>query len=247
VSGLLAALQILTRLPAPLSRDDQRGDVADSVGWFPVVGAGLGLALVAIDAAARLAVDPVVANALLIAFLAIITGAFHLDGLVDSVDGLSAGPDATARLAAMRMAVVGAPGAVAACIILLADFTALSALAGSARATALFIAPICGRTAILVAYRLYPYGRAERTLSAQLKAGATTTSALVGTAFAAAACLAVAGPWGGALLLLSLGVMHAIASLALSRLPGLTGDLYGAICEVSQLAVLLAAPFVLSR
>jgi adenosylcobinamide-GDP ribazoletransferase len=243
--GFLAALQILTRLPSPLPREDRPADVAASVGWFPVVGAGLGLALVAIDAAARLAVEPVVANALLIAFLAIITGAFHLDGLVDSVDGLSAGPDAAARLATMRLAVVGTPGAIAACIILLADFTALGVLAGNVRAMALFLAPVCGRTAILAAYRLYPYGRAEPTLSAQLKAGATTTSALVGAAFAAAACLAVAGPWGLALLALSLGVMHGVSAFALSRLPGLTGDVYGAICEVSQLAVLLAAPFVL--
>jgi adenosylcobinamide-GDP ribazoletransferase len=243
--GLLAALQILTRLPSPLRRTDHPDDAAAAVGWFPVVGAGLGLALVAIDTVARVAVDPLVANALLIAFLAIITGAFHLDGLVDSVDGLSAGPDRSARLAAMRLAVVGAPGAVAACLVLLADFTALGALEGYARAVALFLAPLCGRTAILVAYRLYPYGRGEATLSARLKTGATTMSALVGGAVAAAVCLAVAGPWGLGLLLLSLGIMHAVAAFSLSRLPGLTGDIYGAICEISQLAVLLAAPFVL--
>lgn len=243
--GFLAALQILTRLPSPLPRDAGLDDVAASVGWFPAVGAVLGLALVAIDAAARLAFDPVVVNALLVAFLVIVTGAFHLDGLIDSVDGLTAGPDAPARLAAMRLAVVGAPGAVAACIILLADFTALATLAGNVRPMALFLAPICGRTAILAAYRLYPYGRAEQTLSSHLKASATTTSALVGGAFAAAACLAVAGAGGLALLVLSLGVMHAIAAVALGRLPGLTGDVYGAICEVSQLVVLLAAPFAL--
>jgi len=243
--GFLAALQILTRLPSPLRRDAILADVASSIGWFPAVGAALGLALVAIDTAARLVFDPTVVSALLVAFLVIVTGAFHLDGLIDSIDGLTAGPDSDGRLAAMRLAVVGVPGALAACIILLADYTALAALGDHVRPIALFLAPICGRTAILAAYRLYPYGRTESTLSAHLKESATTASTLVGCAFAAAACFAVAGTGGLALLVLSLGLMHGIASLSLSRLPGLTGDVYGAICEVSQLAVLLAAPFVL--
>ena len=247
MSGFLAALQILTRLPSPLRRAASLEDAAGSVGWFPAVGAALGLALAAFDALARLALDETVVNALLIAFLVIVTGAFHLDGLIDSVDGLTAGPDATGRLAAMRQAVAGTPGAVAACTILLADFAALGALPADVRPFALFLAPLCGRTAILVAYRLYPYGRAEPTLSSQLKESATTASTLAGCAFAGAVCAAAASPGGLALLALSLGLMHGIATIALRRLPGLTGDIYGAICEVSQLAVWLAAPFVLRR
>jgi adenosylcobinamide-GDP ribazoletransferase len=240
--GLLAALQILTRLPWPRPREASIQDAAGSVGWFPAVGAALGVALVAVDASARLALDQAVVDALLVAFLVIVTGAFHLDGLIDAVDGLTAGPDAAGRQAA-----AGTAGAVAACTILLADFAAISALPAGVRPVALFLAPLCGRTAILAAYRLYPYGRAEPTLSSHLKGSATTRSALVGCAFAAAACVAVAGPGGLGLLALSLGLMHVIATVALHRLPGLTGDVYGAICEVSQLAVWLAAPFVLHR
>ena len=164
----------------------------------------------------------------------------------------AAAPDAGAtpaavRLAAMRQPVAGPPGAVSACIVLLAEFAALAALPNGARPVALFLAPLCGRTAILAAYRLYPYARIEPTLSLQLKRSATTTTALVGCALAAAACFGVAGPGGLMLLVLSLMLMHAIALVALSRLGGLTGDVYGAICEVSQLGILLTAPFVLPR
>lgn len=245
--GFLAALQILTRLPAPLARSAGIQDVAGSIGWFPAVGAVLGLGLVALDALARMALERPVVDALLIAFLVVVTGAFHLDGLVDTVDGLAAGPDAERRLAAMRQAVAGTPGAVAACTILLADFAALEALPGDVRPFALFLAPLCGRTTILAAYRLYPYGRAEETLSFRLKASATTTSTVIGCTFAATACFVAGGPAGIALLGLSLALMHGIATIALRRLPGLTGDVYGAICELSQLAVLLAAPLVLRR
>ena len=124
---------------------------------------------------------------------------------------------------------------------------ALRALPGNIRPFALFLAPVCGRAAILVAYRLYPYGRDEPTLSAELKRHTGNISTLLGCAFAAAACYAVAGLGGLVLLALTLGLMHAIATAALRRLPGLTGDVYGAMCEVSQLTTLLAAPLALAR
>ncbi len=245
--GFLAALQILTRLPSPLARYATVPDVASSIVWFPAVGAVLGLGLVAFDTLARMALERPVVDALLIALLVVVTGAFHLDGLIDSVDGLVAGPDGEGRLAAMRQAVAGTPGAIAACTILLADFAALAALPDEVRPFALFLAPLCGRTTILAAYRLYPYGRLEETLSFRLKVSATTGSTVIGLAFAAVACYVAAGPAGIALLGLSLALMHGIAAISLRRLPGLTGDVYGAICELSQLAVLLAAPLLLRR
>jgi len=245
VYGFFAALQILTRLPSPIRRDNQSLEVASAVGWFPAVGALLGFILVAIDVLARPWIDGGVLAALILAALVGVTGAFHLDGLVDSVDGLSAGPDATNRLAAMREAVAGPRGALGACIVLLADFVAIGALPAAIRPTALFCMPLCGHTAVLVAYRLYPYGRSEPTLSAHLKRGATTPATILGMGFAAAACFVAGGVGGLALLALAFGLMHAIALVALNRLPGLTGDVHGAICEVSQLAVLLAAPLAL--
>ena len=245
--GFLAALQILTRLPSPVPREVRSRDIAVALVWFPVVGALLGMTLLAFDALARLVFDHRVTAALLLALLVVVTGAFHLDGLIDAVDGLTGGPDADRRLEAMREAVAGPFGAIAACVLLLADFVALAALPENVRSQALVCMPLCGRTAVLAAYRLYPYGRHEPTLSAQLKSGASTPATLLGVSFAGAACFAVGGPGGLTLLALSLALMHAMALVTLGRLPGLTGDVYGAICEVSQLACLLAAPFALGR
>src|SRR5207245_2518148 len=114
--GFLAALQILTRLPSPVPRDRGLASVASSTGWFPAVGAALGLGLVAFDALLSPLLERPVVDGLLIALLVGVTGAFHLDGLIDSVDGLTTGPDPAHRLAAMRDAVAGSAGAVAACL-----------------------------------------------------------------------------------------------------------------------------------
>jgi len=245
LTGFFVALQILTRLPSPFRRNAQSPEVGSAAWWFPAVGGLLGVLLVGFDALARPWLDSGVVAALILALMVAVTGAFHLDGLVDSVDGLTAGPGTTARLAAMRQAVASPLGALAACILLLADFVAIAALPHPVRPAALLCMPLCGRTAVLAAYRLYPYGRPEATLSAHLKQGATTPAAILGVGFAAAVCFAVGGVGGLALLGLAFALMHGIATVALRRIPGLTGDLHGAICELSQLAVLFAAPLAL--
>lgn len=188
---------------------------------------------------------PPVSDALLVALLAAVTGAFHLDGLIDTVDGLATGPDPDARLAVMRQGVAGFPGAIAGCLAVIGLFAALGALPAGIRTQALILAPLCGRTAILVGYCLYPYGRPEQTLSRTLRQGATPRRAAAGVLLAVAIAAGLAGLGGLALVALSLLLMGAVAGLALRRLPGLTGDVHGAICEVSQLAALFAAPVAL--
>lgn len=215
------------------------------MGWFPLAGVLIGALLVCVDWVARSALAPRVADALLVAVLVAATGAFHLDGLIDTADGLSAGPDPTARLAAMRRTVAGIPGAIAGCMMVFGTYTALTALDPEIRPSALLLAPICGRSAILLGYRVYPYGRDEPTLSRSLKEAATTRPTLAGLGVAVGVAMGLAGPNGVALLALSMVVVVGMAQLTLRRIPGLTGDTHGAICELSQLAALLAAPIIL--
>lgn len=244
VGSFFVALQFLTRFPVPVPRAMTLDDLGRSIGWFPAVGAFLGLFLAAADSTGRLIFDPPVVDALLVTALAAATGALHLDGLVDTFDGLSA-PTPEARLAAMRKAAAGPLGAVAACSTMLATYAVLSAFDSPSRAAALVLAPTAGRTSILVAYHLYPYARPEVGVSAALKAGATAPRTLAGLAFAAAVSAVVGGAGGLALLGASLVLMVAVAHLALSRIPGLTGDVHGAICEITQLSALGLAPFAL--
>ncbi|MBM2812402.1 MAG: hypothetical protein HW416_3161 [Chloroflexi bacterium] len=94
-------------------------------------------------------------------------------------------------------------------------------------------------------YRLYPYARSEPSLSQTLKAGATTVRAIGGLAAAFGLAAVAAGVGGVCLLMLSVFAMLVMAHIALLRIPGLTGDTYGAIAESTQLVALLAAPLVI--
>ena len=56
--------------------------------YFPLVGAGLGLLLVGLDRALEPLVERPLRDFLLLAALVVATGGLHLDGLIDSADGL---------------------------------------------------------------------------------------------------------------------------------------------------------------
>ncbi len=63
-------------------------------------------------------------DGLVILFLALVTGALHLDGLADTLDGMAAGKSAEERLRIMRDQRVGTFGAVGLILILGIKFLA---------------------------------------------------------------------------------------------------------------------------
>jgi adenosylcobinamide-GDP ribazoletransferase len=212
-----------------------------------VAGALIGALVAAVDVAARDLFAPALAAAVVVLALVAITGAFHLDGLIDTVDGIVAGPGAEARLAAMRQSVAGVPGALAGCGMVFATYVAVLDLPPETRLQALVLAPLCARTTILLDYRLFPYARPDAGLSRSLKDGATTGSIVIGTSLAIAIAGAVSA--GGGLVLLGGSLMAGMVCgiAAHVRFRGLTGDAHGAICELTQLGVLLLAPAALGR
>ncbi len=206
----------------------------------------IGAVLAGVDLALSGLVSDDARSALLVATLVALTGALHLDGLIDTVDGLYAGPDANARLAAMRQSTASGPGAVAGVLAVLALYAAFSGLGQHERVRALMLAPLASRTAILLSYHLYPYARVEPTISRALKDGACRPRLMGGVASAGLFAIAVAGAHGLATLLLALLLAALIGRMILTRLPGQTGDTHGAIAEITQLAVLFVAPALLA-
>lgn len=88
--SLLAAFRFLTRIPLP-GPATEADDLAAAVGWFPLVGALVGLVTAgAFVAATRLWPAPVAA-VLAVGCGLLLTGGFHEDGFTDAVDGLGAG------------------------------------------------------------------------------------------------------------------------------------------------------------
>ncbi len=238
VLALPAAVEFLTPLRLHGRNELPEAAIGCSSAFFPVVGLLLGLTLVGIDRLLSPVLPPEPLNALLVAFLAAATGLLHLDGLADTADGVFGGHTREQRLAIMRDSRIGAFGAVALVLVLLLQWSALSALVAPWRIPGLLLFPILGRGAMALAIAAFPYARPQGlgTLFRRYIWPWPAPVALAISLLMAVICFAGGGAvlWA-AMILLTPG----LGALLSTRLGGLTGDSYGAICELNEVVTLL--------
>lgn len=234
--AFLAALQFLTIVPPLMRRPFTPMELGQGVGYFPLVGLLMGGLLVGLDVSLRLLFPVGMTTALVLAAWVTLTGALHLDGFLDACDGLFGGATPEERLRILRDERVGAFAVVGGVLLLLVKYTSLAATLD--RSVALLLAPTLGRWGMALSVIAFPYARPEG-LGRAMKDHAGWAQGVLATGIALAGVW-LAGRWSGlAALALAGAVTWAGARFTLSRLPGLTGDIYGAICEVAETSVLL--------
>lgn len=239
-----AALQFLSVVPPLVRRAFSLPELGRAVGYFPLVGALLGGVLVVVDWGLAFLFPIGVRSALDLALWVALTGALHLDGFLDACDGLFGGRTPASRLEIMRDERVGAFGLAGGVVVLLLKVSALAA--ARQRALALFLAPVVGRWGMAFVLVGFPYARPQG-LGRAMKDHAGWGQVALATGVALATALLAGGWWG----LIALAVGGSTAWLAArfvrSRLPGLTGDVYGAICELLETVVLLVLAVQVGR
>ncbi len=237
--GLIVALGFLTALPLPRGDAPRPGALVRSLAFFPVVGLIVGALVAGLDRALSPVLPGGVRAALAIGAMLALTRALHLDGLMDCCDGLFGGFTPERRLAIMRDSHVGAFGVLGGVVALLLRYSALAALDDPWRLMGLLLPPTMGRWAMVLAIVAYPYGRAAGLGAAF--AGAGWRQVVLATVAAALLGAGLWWPWGVAAVPLAALVAALFARFMLGRLPGLTGDCYGAINEVVEVVIVLAA------
>ena len=264
---LRAAVGFLTVLPIgrSISPDLPHGQsaVSNSRAFFPFVGLLLGLVLVVVEFAAALVFPVYLTAGILLAVMVLATRALHLDGLMDVCDGLFGGYTKERRLEIMKDPHVGAFGVVAGSMLILLKFAALlsllhpqfitgawtsdvavlRALAFSSqpgKVLALLLFPTLSRWAMVVCLGAFPYAR-QQGLGSPFHQGNAKLAALTAALTALAASL-ILGGFGGLGLLAGVTLLALAAGWIMTRaFGGLTGDSYGAVNEVSEVAVLAGA------
>jgi len=236
VSSFFAALQFLTLFPRPEWMEHSPAEVGRSAIFFPVVGFMLGSILVLVN----FLLDPFASagllSVILVSLLALATGGLHLDGVGDTFDGLGAGGDRDRVLSVMDDSRTGVFGLIAIVLVLLLKIHALESMDGD-RWRALLVAPILGRWGmVLLAYRskaakaglgsnLIEHLQTKHFLLATL-----LTLLLVTVIFRRNGIVMMA--WVAVFTIASKNYFH-------RRLGGVTGDIFGAVGELSETSVMV--------
>ncbi len=248
--GWRVALSLFTVLPAGAGGDLDEGAAARAVFWLPALGAGLGLAgagaMVFVAAGAASPERQLLGAALAMMLLALLTGGLHLDGLADTADGLGSRRPADQALEIMRRSDAGPFGVAALVLVLLVQVAALASLPhGWPGAAGLVLAAVTSRVAVVLATGS-PSARPSGF--GALVAGRTSAAGRAASVTGLLAAVVAAGLALGGVPAAARGVAAAAAGLAVAallrraavrRLGGMTGDVFGAIIELSTATVLL--------
>ncbi len=205
---------------------------------FPVVGAIIGVIAAGFDRLACLILHPSVAAVGVLIVVFGLTGGMHVDGLLDSADGLLSRKPPEQALDIMKDSRVGALGVSAGILVIGLKATLIAVLASTARSRALLLAPIAGRYSMLSAMTIFPYARGPRGLGSLLRSNLSTQRLLTPGLFVVGTSMLVAGSRGVVALALSMLVVETLGRFVCRRLGGLTGDVYGALCEVTETVAL---------
>ncbi len=236
ITPIIAAFQFLTIFPTLIKRMFASQEMGRAVGFFPLVGVVLGALLYAVNYSARLIFPNSVSAALTLFAWVMCTRAFHLDGFMDACDALFGGFTPERRLEIMKDSRMGAFGVAGGILILLTQYVALTSSANIF--SALMLAATLGRWASPLAIYAFPYARKDG-LTFEMKRSVTIREIATATLIAGIVSRLVYGWLGFALMLGAAMVAFLTARYALRLLPGLTGDIYGAVTTLVETLILV--------
>lgn len=257
--ALVVAMQFLTRLPVPIQVPFEERVLTRSVIYFPIAGAVIGTVLYGLYSL-LLFVPSLMAAVILLAVWIFLSGGLHLDGWMDTADGVLSHRSRERMLEIMKDSRVGAMGVIAAVLLMLFKFAALAELAALEpslqQLVLLTVIPVWSRWWMSAAIALWPNARQGEGMGAlfqqvtwiQVLCGLIVTSLLtwlggVVAGLSAAECILM--------LLVSAAITIGAGSLAAiglyRKLGGLTGDTYGALNEMVEAVLLFALLLVMNR
>jgi adenosylcobinamide-GDP ribazoletransferase len=233
INNLISAIQFLTILPIKKSvAFDPKGMMQ----YFPIVGLIVGGMLSLFDmAVSQLWPGPAVAI-LDVIFLVLVTAALHLDGLGDTADGLYGNSSREKALAIMKDSRIGAMGLVAIVCGLSLKWSGMMSLADH-RSLFLLIIPAYARSGMLFGFKFLEYGRPDGTGRAFFSEP-LTYSAFWGLIIPVS--LSLFAGWRGIFLNIVFIITVALILLYYKRRMGcITGDMLGAMCEITEAVLFL--------
>ncbi len=242
MDSFLLALQMLTRIyirPLNYTEKASKGSVL----YFSIIGLILGAIISFVAWAAHLVFPMTAVAGIVVIGMVILSGGLHMDGFMDTLDGVLSGRPRERKLEIMKDSRVGAFGALGAVGILLFKYSLVVSVPLEDLFTLLVLMPVLSRWCMAFAVVAYPYARKEGFGMNHAKAG--KKEFLPATLITVILAFVISGLAGLITMLTVFLLGWFLCNRLAKQLGGLTGDTYGAVNESMEVAVLLVY-FILS-
>lgn len=233
--SLIIALQFLTRIRLFKNLSASEEEYAKAIKYFPVIGLLLGFILMLLYNVGINYLDSFALAVLLVVAEIILTGGLHLDGLMDSCDALFSGRERERKLEIMKDSRVGAMGVLGLVCLLLVKLALLTEIPYSRMYFALLLMPVLSRWAAVYAIVLFPYAR-EEGLGASFNSNKVSDLLIASLFSLILFCLLIPRLFYYLSLPLLLVTVVVLSERINAQLGGQTGDTYGMIIEISEIA-----------
>ncbi|MBV8636846.1 MAG: adenosylcobinamide-GDP ribazoletransferase [Candidatus Eremiobacteraeota bacterium] len=211
-----------------------------AIGWLPLVGVVIGGAA-GVLAAFVFSYGHEIAWVIVVAVVVsvVLSGAIHIDGYLDCCDALLMTTTPARRLEVLRDPRHGSYALVGMMLLTIVWLAALAGIAPAQYPASLLFAAVTARASIVSLAGQYPHARNDSRFEACRWYGAIWFVVLLGLAFA------LTRAWQSLVVVIAAFLFAQVLALVFSRRlgGGLTGDTYGAIITVTEVALLIALPW----
>lgn len=236
IKRFLLTIGFMTRIPVKVDLGEVKDeDMHKGFLYYPVVGLVIGLIDMAVYLALAGFLPPVFG--ILFAMLAnlCVTGAFHLDGLSDTADGIYSARTRERMLEIMKDSRIGTNGAIAMCFDLALQFAGIWYC--RPRWLVILLLPVAGKMVqgAIVYKAIYP-----REKGIGIYVGTVDLPTVIGTIILGLIPMILAFSWQGALIFAILYVFAYLFRIYITgKIGGITGDVMGAGTELAQVLFLI--------
>lgn len=236
IKRFLLTLGFMTRIPVNVDLGEVKNeDMYKGFLYYPVVGLVIGL----FDMAVYLLVTLVLPETFGIIFALLanfcVTGAFHLDGLSDTADGIYSARTRERMLEIMKDSRIGTNGAIAMCFDILLKFAGLSYC--DLKWLMILMMPVAGKMVqgAIVYKAVYP-----RKTGIGIYVGTVSKGTVIGTVILGLLAMTAAFSWWGILMFAALYLFAWLFRVYITgKIGGITGDVMGAGSELSEVLLVL--------
>lgn len=237
---IIASIQFMTRIPININMEMDEKTFGRSSRYFTLIGAIIGSILIVIAYLSNKVFQPFTTAVIILVSEMILTGGLHLDGYMDTCDGLLSGRKKERIFEIMKDSRVGAMGITGFFILVILKISLYTELASSIMYPIIFTMPIIGRWTMIYTITFFPYAR-EDGLGNIFKKEADKKSFLLVSLISALPFILFLPK----MMLISIPLTTILSLIFINginkKLNGHTGDTYGAVNEITEILYLFVS------